>query len=266
MKGKMKNIFTVLIMFFLLTIFSKDFAQTSSIKMNEIYSRGTDSNPDWIELYNDSSDSVDISYYKIYDNGGESGTKPKKEFSSGTIIEPYGFYVVTTDGSDSSDFGLSNSGEEVWLEDSTGNIIDTVIFPALKSGESYGRIPDGSDTWETLTTQTKGYSNTTSTAVAENKSSVINYRLCQNYPNPFNPQTKITYSLKEKGLVQLYVYNLLGQLVKKLVNTQQEAGTYSVNFDGSKLSSGIYIYQLKVISLSGKANNFTASKKLILMK
>jgi len=262
----MKSTFTLLTTILIIMIFGENFAQSSPIKMNEIYSRGTTTDPDWIELYNSSSASVVISNYKIYDNGGQSGTKSKKGFDAGAVIPAKGFYVVVTDGSDSTDFGLSNSGEEVWLEDSTGTIIQDITFPALKSGESYCRVPDGGDNWEILTTQTKGASNSAATEVVKTKSVAFNYSLLQNYPNPFNPQTKITYSIKEKGLVQLSVYNLLGQLVNKLVNTSQEAGTYSVNFDGSGLSSGIYIYEIVVSSLSGKAGSFTASKKLILMK
>jgi hypothetical protein len=262
----MKNTLTISAVILLLMMFGESFAQSSAILMNEIYSRGTTTDPDWIELYNSSSASVDISNYKIYDNGGQSGTKSKKGFTTGTVIPAKGFYVIVTDGSDSTDFGLSNSGEEVWLEDSTGTVIQDITFPALKSGESYCRVPDGGDTWEILTTQTKGSANSTTTAVVNAKTTALNYSLFQNYPNPFNPQTKITYSIKEKGLVQLSVYNLLGQLVSKLVNNTQDAGTYSVSFDGSKLSSGIYIYEIKVSSLSGKAGSFTASKKLILMK
>ncbi|MDR3626108.1 MAG: T9SS type A sorting domain-containing protein [Ignavibacteriaceae bacterium] len=98
------------------------------------------------------------------------------------------------------------------------------------------------------------------------KQIVTDYHLYQNYPNPFNPQTRITYSLKAKGLVQLNVYNILGQLVCKLVNASQEAGTYSVTFDGTNLISGIYVYELKVLSPSDYTNNFTASRKLILIK
>ena len=139
-------------------------AQNYAIKMNEIYSRGTDDAPDWIELYNTADSAVDISNYKIYDSGGKNGTKDKKGFDSGTIIPSYGFYVVTTDGSEAADFGLSNNGEEVWLEDENGNVIEDITFPTLASGESYGRMPDGGD-WTVLTSQTKGSTNSTVVSV-----------------------------------------------------------------------------------------------------
>jgi len=83
--------------------------------------------------------------------------------------------------------------------------------------------------------------------------------LAQNYPNPFNPSTVINYQLPMTNHVTLKVYDAIGREVATLVNEVKEAGTYSATFDGSKLSSGIYFYTLK-------AENFTAVKKLLLMK
>ena len=85
------------------------------------------------------------------------------------------------------------------------------------------------------------------------------YSLAQNYPNPFNPTTTISYSIKKNGLTSLKVYDILGNVVVTLVNENETAGNYSVEFNAEQLPSGIYIYRL----ISG---HFTASKKLILMK
>ncbi len=87
----------------------------------------------------------------------------------------------------------------------------------------------------------------------------LEYSLEQNYPNPFNPSTTIKYSIPEDGFVKLAVYNMLGEEVATIVNTTQKAGRYEVNFNASKLSSGVYVYRIE-------AANFTASKKLMLMK
>jgi predicted extracellular nuclease len=127
--------------------------------MNEIYSRGTTEDPDWIEIFNDGDTDVDLTGYKIFDSGGQGGSKPKKEFPSGTIIPSKGFYVIVTDDEAESGFGLSSNGETVWLENATGTIIDSVAFPALEEGQSYGRYPDGTANWQILYTVTKGAAN-----------------------------------------------------------------------------------------------------------
>ncbi|MHC1736403.1 MAG: T9SS type A sorting domain-containing protein [Ignavibacteriaceae bacterium] len=85
------------------------------------------------------------------------------------------------------------------------------------------------------------------------------YNLAQNYPNPFNPTTNIRFSIPQAGAVSLVVYNLVGEKVVDLINGLKEAGEYNVNLDGSKLSSGTYIYTLSV-------NGNVISKKLTLLK
>lgn len=85
------------------------------------------------------------------------------------------------------------------------------------------------------------------------------YALGQNYPNPFNPTTHIEYSIPVTGRVSLKVYNNLGQEVATLYNGIQEPGKYVATFDGAKLTSGSYIYQLK-------SGDVTITKKFILMK
>lgn len=88
---------------------------------------------------------------------------------------------------------------------------------------------------------------------------VTSFNLMQNYPNPFNPSTKIKYALNQPGVVKINVYDLLGRLVKSLVNEHQEAGTHAVEFDGYNLASGTYVYTLF-------HNNSLLSKKMVLVK
>jgi hypothetical protein len=87
--------------------------------------------------------------------------------------------------------------------------------------------------------------------------------LLQNYPNPFNPSTVIKYSVPENNgnsfPVTLKVYDILGNELITLVNSYHPAGNYEVKFNGSDLSSGVYIYQLK-------SGNFTQTKKMVLNK
>lgn len=72
----------------------------------------------------------------------------------------------------------------------------------------------------------------------------LEFALAQNYPNPFNPTTQIKYSSPEESFVQLRVYDILGNVVASLVNERVKAGEHEVSFNASKLSSGIYFYQL----------------------
>lgn len=135
----------------------------ANIRLNEIYSRGDVANPDWAEVYNAGSAAVDLSTWKIYDNGGQGGTKPKMEFPSGTIISPGDFIIIILDDGSAAGFGLSSGGEQIWLEKPDGNMADEVTFPALEVGQSYGRFPDGSGNWQILNVVTPGTANNNTT-------------------------------------------------------------------------------------------------------
>ncbi|MFA6981162.1 MAG: T9SS type A sorting domain-containing protein, partial [Ignavibacteriaceae bacterium] len=85
------------------------------------------------------------------------------------------------------------------------------------------------------------------------------FALAQNYPNPFNPETFIQFSVPQESFVTVKVFNTLGEEVATLLNEAKTAGTYNVSFNAKNLTSGIYFYTIK-------ANDFTSTKKMILMK
>lgn len=85
------------------------------------------------------------------------------------------------------------------------------------------------------------------------------FALEQNYPNPFNPSTYISYSIRGLGFVRLKVYDVLGREVATLVNEVQDSGFKSVEFDGSNLPSGVYLYRLV-------AGSFSTTKKMLLIR
>ncbi len=85
------------------------------------------------------------------------------------------------------------------------------------------------------------------------------YKLAQNFPNPFNPATSIAFDIPQNTFVSLKVFDVLGREVKELVNEKLEPGSYKVNLDASRLSSGTYFYSLTTA-------NFTQTKKMILVK
>lgn len=96
---------------------------------------------------------------------------------------------------------------------------------------------------------------------------ISEFRLEQNYPNPFNPGTKIKFSVpsviasatKQSQLVNVKVYDVLGNEISTLVNEEKPAGTYEIEFHSIDLSSGIYFYQLR-------AGSYTDTKKMILLR
>jgi hypothetical protein len=110
------------------------------------------------------------------------------------------------------------------------------------------------------------YSATTTTVITVDKLVSVNEEklptettLYQNYPNPFNPTTTIEYSLKNDSQVSISVFNILGQEVMSLVNAFKRAGYYSLEFDGTNLESGIYVYRII-------AGNYTDVKRMMLLK
>ncbi|MCU7494043.1 MAG: T9SS type A sorting domain-containing protein [Ignavibacteria bacterium] len=107
-----------------------------------------------------------------------------------------------------------------------------------------------------------GYSNAASisvTSMKEEKRVPVTFALGQNYPNPFNPSTKIKYSIPNEEYVSLRIFNLLGSEVATIVDGKQSAGEHVVVFDGSKLTSGMYLYRLE-------AGGNVITKKLVLLK
>jgi len=87
----------------------------------------------------------------------------------------------------------------------------------------------------------------------------VTYELSQNYPNPFNPTTMIRFAIPQEGMVNVKVFNTLGQEVATLVNEYRTAGNYEVDFNASSLTSGVYFYTIT-------SNNFTLTKKMMLLK
>jgi hypothetical protein len=100
----------------------------------------------------------------------------------------------------------------------------------------------------------------TITAVDDEIATPFKFELKQNYPNPFNPTTKINFTIPESGQVKLVIYDILGREVANLVNAKDmKAGKHTVDFNASRLSSGVYFYQLRT-------KNHIQTKKMMLLK
>jgi hypothetical protein len=97
-----------------------------------------------------------------------------------------------------------------------------------------------------------------------NETLPITYNLYNAYPNPFNPVTTLRYDLPEDGLVNITIYNMMGRVVKTMVNTQQNAGFKSIQWNatnniGQSVSAGLYLYTIE-------AGKFRQTKKMVLLK
>ncbi len=88
---------------------------------------------------------------------------------------------------------------------------------------------------------------------------IYKFDLSNNYPNPFNPTTVIKYELAKRSNVSLKIYNIKGEEIQTLVNSEQNPGSYQIKFNAEGLSSGVYIYRIE-------ADNFVQSKKMTLLK
>ncbi|MFA5403866.1 MAG: T9SS type A sorting domain-containing protein [Ignavibacteria bacterium] len=181
-----------------------------------------------------------------------SGDLPDTPINDILIYHPgytTSIYIVATDV---GVYMTGNYGTN-WVELADG--LPNTVAIHLDFNEASGKIrlgTHGRGTWEILGTIT---------GISGNNYNVPNnYSLFQNYPNPFNPNTKIEFNIKEKGLVTLKVYNILGKEISTLVNKNMSAGTYDLTFYGDNYSSGLYFYSLFVNGIK------IDSKKMILIK
>jgi photosystem II stability/assembly factor-like uncharacterized protein len=185
-------------------------------------------------------------------DGGNSWTKSANAVAG--LATSINFVDVNT-GYLCASFGIikkTTDGGSTWINQfsSTGNNLQSIFFTNPNTGYVVG--------WSGTILKTNDGGG--ATAVAEHKySSPDGFRLSQNYPNPFNPSTTIKYQIPKTGFVTLKIYDILGKEVATLVNGNKIAGSYEVNFNASKLVSGIYIYRLQ-------SGQFSEVKKLMLLK
>ncbi|OGY25335.1 MAG: hypothetical protein A2Z24_00660 [Candidatus Woykebacteria bacterium RBG_16_44_10] len=185
----------IVIIFIFVAIFfisSPVHAANGNVVINEIYPHPSTGSSEWIELYNNSSNNIDLSNWKIIDltsSGGESVTT----ITSGTI-EAFRFFVF-----EFTTAKLNNDGDIVTLKDSSNTVIDSFSYNSSETDRSFARIPDGTGSWTAGQTPTKGASNGTPPSGDETvpPPATGNIVLTEFMPNPdggnewaevFNPQ------------------------------------------------------------------------------
>ena len=164
------------------------------------------------------------------------------------VISPDGSVILA--GTNAGIFQFFDKRNK-WIEVDSG-MTNTDIKSLIISGTNVFAGTDANGVWRRPLSEL--------TAVGkESKVLPEKFNLNQNYPNPFNPTTNITYSITRSERVQLKIYNISGQLVATLVDRKQAAGKYQLSFNGSRLSSGVYIYRLV-------AGNDVETRKMLLLK
>ncbi len=191
----------------------------------------TDNGSNWTEV-NNSLDNKTIEAFAVKDNNVFAGT-------------------------DGGGIFFSNDNGANWIAINDGLEFLSINSITILDGNIYAGATIGS-VWK------RPLSEIITSVPEKDKTLPVNFRLSQNYPNPFNPTTTIKYSIPsltgaQSSFVRLTVYNALGSQVALLVNKEQAPGNYTVQFDASKLSSGVYY--LKMTS-----DNYISVKKMMLLK
>lgn len=172
-------------------------------------------------------------------------------------------FVTSTVVIASSENGIMIRSEDAgdnWVTINTPVLTD--LF-AVSFGDANIGISTGAESTEIYTTN-GGLSWSSNLEPTEAKiSKNEQFKISQNYPNPFNPSTIISYDITSSANVSVKIYDMTGREVRTLVNSFQEAGSYSVNFKADNLASGIYFYVLRV---NTGANEFIKTMKMILTK
>ena len=268
-------------------VFEPDSTLSNSVIITEInYNSAINFDPeDWLEFYNRTDSSMDISGWIFRDSNDSNAFI----FPPNTLLESYGLLVLCRDTTAFSllfpevdnyigniDFRLSNGGELIRLFDRQDDIVDSLIYdddppwppepdgngptlelidPSLpnedpgnwRASVSYHGSPGENNGW---------------VGVEEIKmegGSPREFRLFPAYPNPFNPITTISFDLSAAGEIALVIYDIGGREISRLVEGYRQPGFYQATFDGSGLSSGVYFARLT-------AGSFQETSKLLLIK
>ncbi|MFH1197108.1 MAG: CotH kinase family protein [bacterium] len=267
-------------------VFELDNNGFPTVVINEInYNSSPDfDSDDWIELYNNTNEAVDISGW-IFKDGDE-----EHEFNipQNTVLDAGEFIVLVKDSAmftsffptvknyiGDFDFNLANKGELICLYDKYMQLADsltysdsspwpdeadgtgaTLVLKNPKRDNSLAENWDASSGFGSPGMQNDNFTNINNN---QNANIPVAFELYQNYPNPFNPKTIIKFTVPEKSNVSIQIFNQLGELVALLIQKEYYPGMYSVEFNGENLASGVYFYRM----ISG---NFISVKKFILLK
>ena len=259
---------------------------TTPVVINEINYHSSEDfpSPDWIELYNPTRQSVNLSGWTVTD----SDSAHRFEMSAQTVLPARGFLIVTEDTTrlkqfyptvsnftGNLNFGFNNAGEMVRLFNPAGVPVDSVAYsddtpwPILADGEGFTlelrqASADNASAvnWGVSAVYggTPGAFNSIVTHTLKQwKTLPTRFSLEQNYPNPFNASTVIKYTLPRDTHVSLTLYSVRGRVIRRLVDQHKKAGSHAVTLSATEFPSGLYFYRLQT-------GSFTRVRKMMNIK
>jgi len=154
---------------------------------------------------------------------------------------------------------VGNTATGVWRNTDTQALTDSMVSQLLK-GRIYVNLHTAANPGGEIRGQV-GFGGGIVTSVGSIPDVVpASFTLMQNYPNPFNPETVIPFTVSERSLITIKVFDLLGQEVQTLLNETLSSGAYTVRFNGAGIASGVYFYRLT------GSQGFSAMRKMIVVK
>ncbi|MBN2274175.1 MAG: lamin tail domain-containing protein [Bacteroidales bacterium] len=210
---------------------------------------------DWIEVYNDGDEAVDLGGLFVSDSFGDLNPhRISSDFPDSTTVLPGNYLLFWADDSKEqgilhTGFKLSRSGEQVVLYSYDGlTIIDSITYEKVSDNMTFGRFTDGKLPWEELVMPTPRKNNCFFAELKETRSVFEEYG-CKLYPNPASDNLTISLNLRDKSEVIVKIYDHTGKLAAVPVKGVYAAGQHNISWDlrngnGKSIDKGIYIYVL----------------------
>ena len=208
---------------------------------------------DWIEFYNSTSEPVNLGGLYITDDlDNPLKFQIPDIYSESTTIPGKGFKLFWADGQPERgalhlSFKLERDGEQiglVQLMDDTTSFIDSLSYSIQKTDTSMGRYSDGANGWYSLI-PTPLQPNKLLPIQLDIVPTVIGITSLMNYPNPFRDKTLISYMVQESSNIILSIYDISGRKINTLVEENQPAGSYEIEWNAENIKPGIYFCRLQ---------------------
>ncbi|MEE4260095.1 MAG: CotH kinase family protein [Bacteroidales bacterium] len=203
---------------------------------------------DWIELYNNGSEDINLEGFYLGDDGGD----PYQWAFPDTTISGGGYMIVWADDDEDQEglhanFKLSASGETIVLSDNNMNLLDEVTYLQQKPDTTTGRYPNGTGDFIFMLPSFGEENTNLITSIGEDiLASNTGFTLDQNRPNPFHTNTTIDFSIQQDNEVTLNIMNSQGRIIETLVSGNLIAGDYSYSWSAGRFPKGLYFYALSV--------------------